>query len=59
MYGADIMKESSSFYLKSNPDNRWSFKPKSGDQFAPKLSGQFDRIFHSYTISKEIAKYII
>lgn len=63
MYDANIMKKSSRFYLKYNPDNRWSFwtgkwwslcseisgqfTPKLGGQFTPKSGGQFDRIFQS------------
>ena len=53
MYDANIMKKSSSFYLKFNPDNRWSFRTEKwwsicseiSGQFTPKLGGQFDRLF--------------
>ena len=55
MYDANIMKKSSRFYLKYNPDNRWSFWTgkwwslcsEISGQFTPKLGGQFDRLFHS------------
>ncbi|WP_131327998.1 hypothetical protein [Chryseobacterium vrystaatense] len=48
------MKKSSRFYLKYNPDNRWSFWTgkwwslcsEISGQFTPKLGGQFDRLFH-------------
>ena len=54
MYDANIMKKSSRFYLKYNPDNRWSFWTgkwwslcsEISGQFTPKLGGQFDRLFH-------------
>jgi hypothetical protein len=54
MYDANIMKKSSRFYLKYNPDNRWSFwtgkwcslYSEISGQFTPKLGGQFDRLFH-------------
>ena len=53
MYDANIMKKSSRFYLKYNPDNRWSFWTAKwwsicseiSGQFTPKLGGQFDRLF--------------
>lgn len=53
MYDANIMKKSSRFYLKYNPDNRWSFWTgkwwslcsEISGQFTPKLGGQFDRLF--------------
>ena len=53
MYDANIMKKSSRFYLKYNPDNRWSFYSEKwwsicseiSGQFTPKLGGQFDRPF--------------
>ena len=55
MYDANIMKKSSRFYLKYNPDNRWSFWTgkwwslcsEISGQFTPKLGGQFDRLFHT------------
>lgn len=55
MYDANIMKKSSRFYLKYNPDNRWSFWTgkwwslcsEISGQFTPKLGGQFDRLFQS------------
>lgn len=54
MYDDNIMKKSSRFYLKYNPDNRWSFWTgkwwslcsEISGQFTPKLGGQFDRLFH-------------
>ena len=57
MYDANIMKKSSRFYLKYNPDNRWSFWTgkwwslcsEISGQFTPKLGGQFDRLFQSDT----------
>ena len=50
------MKKSSRFYLKYNPDNRWSFWTgkwwslcsEISGQFTPKLGGQFDRLFHIF-----------
>jgi len=53
MYDANIMKKSSRFYLKYNPDNRWSFWTgkwwslcsEISGQFTPKSGGQFDRLF--------------
>ena len=50
MYDANIMKKSSRFYLKYNPDNRWSFWTgkwwslcsEISGQFTPKLGGQFE-----------------
>ena len=58
MYDANIMKKSSRFYLKYNPDNRWSFWTgkwwslcsEISGQFTPKLGGQFDRLFHDNVI---------
>lgn len=61
MYDANIMKKSSRFYLKYNPDNRWSFwtgkwwslYSEISGQFTPKLGGQFDRLFQ-FTDSSSI-----
>ena len=65
MYDANIMKKSSRFYLKYNPDNRWSFWTgkwwslcsEISGQFTPKLGGQFDRLFHC--IGKAVFKNIL
>lgn len=67
MYDANIMKKSSRFYLKYNPDNRWSFWTAKwwsicseiSGQFTPKLGGQFDRLFQyefNYSTNVEILK---
>ncbi|MEG1667139.1 hypothetical protein [Chryseobacterium sp.] len=55
------MKKSSRFYLKYNPDNRWSFWTgkwwslcsEISGQFIPKSGGQFDRLFQ-YTVSLQL-----
>ena len=70
MYDANIMKKSSRFYLKYNPDNRWSFWTgkwwslcsEISGQFTPKLGGQFDRLFqyrseHQTIKNKKIILY--
>ena len=65
MYDANIMKKSSRFYLKYNPDNRWSFWTAKwwsicseiSGQFTPKLGGQFDRLFHIKRLNLFIITY--
>ena len=70
MYDANIMKKSSRFYLKYNPDNRWSFWTEKwwslcseiSGQFTPKLGGQFDRLFQSdhkqLSINKNVIRFV-
>ncbi len=63
MYDANIMKKSSRFYLKYNPDNRWSFWTAKwwsicseiSGQFTPKLGGQFDRLFQASGCTAELS----
>lgn len=65
MYDANIMKKSSRFYLKYNPDNRWSFWTgkwwslcsEISGQFTPKLGGQFDRLFQIRNVDKKQLGY--